>query len=79
MRGSELDPKEVRRVRQRPGLRVLHAYGPEPTEPSGAEREALLTRVEQYFAGNAPPMNEFRLAEFRHEHDGVMLVVEESC
>ncbi|MBK8470503.1 MAG: hypothetical protein IPL45_12235 [Actinomycetales bacterium] len=50
-----------------------------PTEVSGAERQALLARVEQFLEGHAPPMSAFDLAEFRDEGRAVMLVVEESC
>jgi uncharacterized protein YbgA (DUF1722 family) len=69
----------LRRLLKRPELRVLHAYGLHPSEVSGAEREALLERVERYFAGEAPPHSEFWLAEFRDDDRNVMLVIEEAC
>jgi len=69
----------LRRLLKLPDLRVLHAYGLQPTEVSGPEREALLKRVERYFAGEAPPHNEFWLAEFRDDHHHVMLVIQEAC
>lgn len=67
------------RALARPGVRVLHCYGMHPTEVAGAELEELLTRVEDFFAGNAPPMRRFSLAEFRDEQQDRMLVVEEGC
>jgi hypothetical protein len=69
----------LRRLLKRPNLRVLHAYGPHPAEVSGAERVALLERVERYFAGEAPPHSEFWLAEFRDDDRQIMLVIEEAC
>jgi hypothetical protein len=46
---------------------------------SGREREALLQRVEQYAAGDAPPYSAFLLAEFRNDSRQAMLVIEEMC
>lgn len=69
----------LRRLLNRPELRVLHAYGPQPREVAGREREALLARVEQYFAGEAPPHSAFVLAEFRNHDRQAMLVIEEMC
>ena len=79
MRGDALDAKRTRRLLAQPDVRVLHCYGMHPHEVSGAERQALFTRVEQFFEGQAPPMSTFDLAEFRDEDRAVMLVVEESC
>lgn len=69
----------LRRLLKLPDLRVLHAYGPDPTEVSGPEREALLERVERYFAGEGPPHSAFWLAEFRDDDRHVMLVIQEAC
>jgi hypothetical protein len=35
--------------------------------------------VDEFFNGMAPPMRDFRLAEFWDDEGRVMLVVEESC
>jgi hypothetical protein len=69
----------LRRLLKRADPRVLHAYGPRPVEVDGPERDALMARVDQYFAGEAPPHNGFLLAEFRDGDRRVMLVVEEFC
>jgi hypothetical protein len=69
----------LRRLLKRADLRVLHAYGPQPVEVTGPDRDALMARVDQCFAGEAPPHNEFQLAEFRDSDRRVMLVVEEFC
>lgn len=78
-RRASLSRPALRRLLKLAGLRVLHARGPEPIEVSGPEREALMERVEQYFAGEAPPHSAFRLAEFRNGDRAVMLVIEEAC
>lgn len=79
MRGDALNAKRTRHLLAQPNVRVLHCYGMHPHEVSGAERQALLARVEEFFEGHAPPMSTFDLAEFRDEDRAVMLVVEESC
>lgn len=79
MRGARLDHRGVRRVMALPDLRVLHCYGMHPREVSGEERNELFDRLEQFFAGLAPPMSTFDVAEFRDDDRAVMLVVEESC
>jgi hypothetical protein len=76
---GQLPHRALRRLLKRRDLRVLHAYGLHPTEVSGPEREALLERVERYFAGEAPPHSEFWLAEFRDHNHHAMLVIEEAC
>jgi hypothetical protein len=76
---GQLPHRVLRRLLNHPDLRVLHVYGLHPTQVSGTEREALLERVERYFAGEAPPYSEFRLAEFRDDDHRVMLVIEEAC
>jgi hypothetical protein len=79
MRGHELTPKQARRLLKRPGVRVLHVDSPAPHEPEGAELEGLLTRLEEFWAGEAPPMSDFRLGDFRNSSHEVMLVIQESC
>lgn len=81
IRGRRDEPprRVLRRLLKRPDLRVLHSYGPYPAEVPGAERQALLERVERYFAGEAPPHRTFWLAEFRDENGHIMLVIEEAC
>jgi hypothetical protein len=78
-RGIPADGPALRRLLKRPGLRVLHAYGPHPREVTGQERHSLLERVNRSAAGEAPPHSAFRLAEFRNEDRQVMLVIEEAC
>lgn len=81
IRGRGLQPASpaLRRLLKRRELRVLHAYGPQPQEVSGPQREALLERVEQYHRGNAPPHSAFLLAEFRNDARQAMLIIEEMC
>jgi hypothetical protein len=76
---AQLPDRVLRRLLKRTDVRVLHAYGPRPTEVAGSEREALLERVERYFAGTAAPQSQFWLAEFRDERRHVLLVIQEAC
>ena len=69
----------LRRLLKRQDVRVLHCYGPHPSEVDGDDRVALLDRVERYFAGEAPPHSAFVLAEFRNQAGQAMLVIEEMC
>jgi hypothetical protein len=78
-RGIEPTGPALRRLLKRTDLRVLHAYGAQPHEVSGREREALLERVRRFAAGDAPTHSAFRLAEFRNDDRQVMLVIEEAC
>ena len=60
---------------KRPVVHVVRAY-----EVSVAEvRDALLARVEEFIAGNAPPYSEFELGDFRDQNHRVTLMVQESC
>jgi hypothetical protein len=79
MRGGLLTAKQARRLLRRPEVAVLHVYGVSPRQVAGAEREALTVQIEQFFAGAAPPMNDFAIAEFRDDQRRVLLVVQESC
>jgi len=79
MRGRELNPKEVRRLLRRLTCACCMSTAPDPTEVSETERQALLDRVEQFFAGEAPPMCDFRVAEFRDSNRRVLLAIEEGC
>ena len=76
---AQLPDRVLRRLLKRTDIRVLHAYGPNPTEVTGTDLEALLERVERYLAGAAAPTSQFWLAEFRDELRNVMLVIEEAC
>ena len=76
---TEVAHGRIRRLLERPDLRILHAYGLHPTEVDGRDRATLLERVGRYLAGEAPPHSEFALAEFRDDRRRVMLVIEESC
>jgi len=77
--GAPLSGPALRRLLKLVDVRVLHVYGPQPTEVSSPEREALLVRVDQYLSGQAPPRSGFSLAEFRNDDREVMLVVQEFC
>ncbi|WP_213001422.1 hypothetical protein [Winogradskya consettensis] len=81
LRGRRIDQPgpPLRRLLKRPGLRVLHAYGPDPLEVTGSSRDALLERVHRFFAGEAPPHSAFWLAEFRNDDHQAMLIIEEGC
>jgi hypothetical protein len=79
MRGHELEPKQARRLLKRPGVRVLHVDSPEPHEPRGPELQSLLTRLEGFWAGEAAPMNDFVVGDFRNSAHELMLVIQESC
>jgi hypothetical protein len=79
MRGGSLTARAARRLLRQPGIAVLHVYGAGVREPAGAQRAALTDRIEQFFAGLAPPGSEFAIAEFRNDQRQVLLVVQESC
>ena len=79
MRGGPLDVKQARRLMKRPDVHVVRAYELNVAEVRGAERDALLARVEEFFAGNAPPYSEFELGDFRDQNHRVTLMVQESC
>lgn len=79
IRGGLLAAKQARRLLRRPDVAVLHVYGVNPRQATGPEREALIDRIERFFAGAAPPMSDFAIAEFRDDRHQVMLIVQESC
>ena len=79
MRGQELDERASRRLLKRPGVRVLHVSGPEPTLLEGAELDDVMVRLDKLTAGLAQPHSDFRIADFRDNDHNVMAVVEESC
>lgn len=79
MRGGPLDARRVRRLMKRPDVHVVRAYELKVDEVQGAERDALLARVEDFFAGTAPPCSEFELGDFRDQNQRVTLMVQESC
>jgi hypothetical protein len=79
MRGGPVDAKQARRLMKRPDVHVVRAYELTVAEVRGDERDALLARVEEFFAGNAPTHSEFELGDFRDQNRRVMLMVQESC
>jgi hypothetical protein len=79
MRGGLLTAKQARRLFRRPDVAVLHVYGLDPRQVTGPERDALIDRIDQFFADAAPPMTNFAVAEFRNDQRQAMLVVQESC
>lgn len=79
MRGPALEGKRARRAIRMPDVRVVHAYGLDLVELEGEDKVELLTRVEEYLRGEAPPYNVFELAEFRDAEGNMMLVAQESC
>jgi len=79
MRGGPLDAKQARRLMKRADVHVVRAYELNVAEVRGAERDALLARVEEFFAGNAPANSEFEPGDFRDQNHRVMLMVQESC
>ena len=79
MRGGPLDAKQARRLMRRRDVHVVRAYELTVAEVRGAERDALLARVEEFFAGNAPRYSEFELGDFRDQNHRVTLMIQESC
>lgn len=79
LRVPALDLRQARRLLTRPDARTLHCYGMHPKEIAGAELEALIARVDEFFQGRAPQWSDFRLAEFRDDERVPMLVIEEGC
>jgi hypothetical protein len=79
MRGGPLDATQARRLMKRPDVHVVRAYELSVAEVRGAERDALLARVEESFAGNAPPYSDFELGDFRDQNHRATLMVQESC
>lgn len=79
MRGGPMDAKQARRLMRRPGVHVARAYELAVVEVRGAERDALLARVEEFFAGSAPPDSVFEIGDFRDQNQRVTLMVQESC
>ncbi len=79
MRGGALTARQARRLLRRSDVAVLHVYGVAARQLTGSDRDALAGRIEQCFSGDAPPMSDFAIAEFRDELHRVMMVVQESC
>ena len=79
VRGGLLTARQARRLFRRPDVAILHLYGLDPRQVTGPERGALIDRIELFFAGAAPPMTDFAIAEFRNDLRETMLVVQESC
>ncbi len=79
MRGPEIRRRELTRLLKRDDVRLLHVYGLDPTVIPKSDTGPLVTRVEEFFAGDAPPMSDFVLGDFRDDQRRVMIVVQESC
>lgn len=79
MRGSELDPKQARRLLRRHGIRVLLVNSPDPELVAEDDLEDLRCRVEDFWSGRAHPMADFLVGDFRNEERGVLVVIQESC
>jgi hypothetical protein len=79
MRGSALDAKGARKLMRRSDVRVVLAYSLEVAEVLGAERDDLLSRVEEFLQGRAAVHSRFEMGDFRDPQRRVMLLVQESC
>ena len=79
MRGRPLEAMQALRLMTRSDVHVVRAYGLEIVEVRGGERLDLLARIEEFFAGNAPPFSDFEFGEFRDRDHRVMLMVQETC
>ncbi|MBM0124551.1 hypothetical protein [Pimelobacter simplex] len=79
MRGSELDPKQARRLLRRDGIRVLLVNSPDPELVAEDDLEDLRRRLEEFWSGRAQPMADFMVGDFRNEDRGVLIVIQESC
>jgi hypothetical protein len=77
MRGAELRPRFARRLLRRPGVRVLHACGPEAHLIEGDELDAVVERLREFLEGKAQPHADFRVADFRDDDHHVLAVIEE--
>lgn len=79
IRGGALDGRAARKLLKRSDVRVLHVNGPEPRLVDGADRQALMARLEAFFAVKAGPYSRFQVGDFRDDARHIMAVVEESC
>jgi hypothetical protein len=79
MRGGALDAKGARKLMRRSDVRVVLAYSLEVAEVLGAERDDLLSRVEEFLQGRAAVHSRFEMGDFRDPQRRVMLLVQESC
>jgi hypothetical protein len=79
MRGDLLTTRQARRLLNRSDVSLLHVYGPDARQLAGPDRSMLIGRIEEFFAGNAPPRSDYVIAEFRNDQRQVMLVVQEYC
>ncbi|MGX1774448.1 hypothetical protein ACWIGW_20200 [Nocardia brasiliensis] len=79
-RGQDLlTPSRASRLLQNPDTVVFHDYVRPAHEVVGKDRADLVHQVEEFWAGRAQPMAEFRLTEFRDADHRVMVVIEEHC
>lgn len=79
MRGLTIGRRELARLLKRDDVRILHVYGLDPTEIPKGDAGSLVARMEEFFAGKAPPMSNFVVGDFRDDGRRVMVVVQESC
>jgi hypothetical protein len=79
MRGGTLAARQARRLLNRTDVPLVHVYGPDARELTGPDRAELASRIEDFFAGNAPSRSDYVVAEFRNDQRQVMLVVQEYC
>lgn len=79
MRGGPLGAKQARRLMRRPDVHVVHVYGSAVVEVVGVKRDALLARIEDFLAGNAPVHSDFDLGDFRDKDHRIVFMVDESC
>jgi hypothetical protein len=78
-RGDLLTARQARRLLRRPDVSLLHVYGPDARQVTGSDRAVLIGRIEEFFAGNAPPRSDYVIAEFRDDQRQVMLIIQEYC
>lgn len=79
MRGAALGRREWVRLLKRADVRILHVYGLAPVVLSKPDAAPLIDRMEEFFAGEAPPMSDFVIGDFRDGQRRVMIIVQESC
>lgn len=79
MRGSQLDPKQARRLLRRDGIRVLLVNSPDPELVSEGDLADHRVRLEEFWSGRAQPMADFVVRDFRNEEHDVLVVIQQSC
>ncbi|MEU7145572.1 hypothetical protein ABZ942_39430 [Nocardia sp. NPDC046473] len=69
----------ARRLLRRPDTIVYHVYVGPAHEHVGEERDDLVRRLEEFWAGRAQPMADFFLTEFRDSDHRVLVMIVEHC